>query len=102
MLIQYRLQTKDFISVETRTTNKYQFTVYLLAKKQYNSLHRKEWVQYASVLYCCKQKNVFLLKQGIDLPLEASGFSKGNSHQSEQQEDPHVGSEVDSDAPQHL
>lgn len=47
-------------------------------------------------------RNVFLLKQGTDLPLEASGFSKGNSHQSEQQEDPHVGSEVDSDAPQHL
>lgn len=31
----------------------------------------------------------------IDLPFEASDVCQGNSHQSENQEDPHVGSELD-------
>lgn len=32
---------------------------------------------------------------GIDLPFEASDVRQGNSHQSKNQEDPHVGSELD-------
>lgn len=47
-------------------------------------------------------KCLFAWTKRIELPLEASDVSQGNSHQSEKQEDPHVRSEVDLTAQQHL